>query len=364
MEFGVPVVPDGGSDEYWWRWLVCRVGRRSEFGLSGFRLAAGDVIDVPRRSVVVTLDPCARAHVRTGSQSLSTTSIVSVYVVGETIRRHMPRRDRCLYEIFAFDGFHGMFWRRALETVSDLLRRYPPTRVAPTVITQARRPAWRQAECHWCAQVISVGGGHMVGFGDQARAEHWQTCPRGRVDDGELCVDCYREVRGVSAYRGFDRDRLMWSVHHDENLACVDNPQPTPAEYAAITAAQDALMRARVEQQRERQMRVQLREERKSRERRGRAAQREKERLQAIADEQVRIAGMALYYRESTVVTSKSIAPGGARAYLYRHDDQLEGGLTTVRWSVRAPDISEHAEEFTLDEQEARDLYRSYRYDG
>lgn len=356
----VPAIPAGLHPAACWRRTLTglNAGERGMRAVAGDWLHAGDSITAEIGTLLLTVDKTTTGwdtHYQTGERFPVEDATITAYLVttdglSEVWRRH-------------FKQAKSAFGAASLKKLGTLLAQHPAPGKSAAVVEEAHRPNRQPGSCRWCGGHIGANFGHVTGHGDNAKVEHWKSCPRRRATNGTPCTLCGVSVCADDAEQVLTREgEGRWETRHRTLLNCT--------EYA-IPSWEEMQQQRQAERDAERK-----REEKREKDRQNRAAKKnEKEEQQAAAHaaEQERIQGLATMSRTSQELYSKSLGAGG-RVRLLQHSDILEDGSTTLRWTVETsasgtgwtgddydPDLG-HAEPYTTLEA-ARRAYQAMKFE-
>lgn len=356
MHITVPAIPEELHPANCWRKVLTSLDATQRGGgaAQGHWLAAGDTVDLPTGTIVITVDK-------------ATTGWTDSYQTGKRI----PLHDSTVAAHLVTDAGLELLWGRryqssksafrafTLKKLAALLAKHPAPGIEAVVVTEAQRPNSKPEKCRWCGGAVSAASGHLVRVGDTTLVEHWQQCPARYGHAGETCTQCWTTVAPGSAHLVMVREgEGRWEVRHLPELDCWENSQPSFEEQRRKQVAAEDERRARAAKQ------LAVEQARKAKAAERAAAKR------AAADtahdaEQARIAGLAVVSATATVLYDKRVG-AGTRARLVQHDGILEDATTTTWWTVETYTGSDgwNGEDYDPDESTIERLTRLDRARG
>ena len=326
MPITVPPVPDGLHPAGCWRRLLTGLNpaARGGYRTEGALLYAGDTVELAPGSLLLTVDKATRGwedHYRSAGRYAVEDATVTVYLAGVNTLTELWSRQ--------YVSSKSAFGATTMKRLAALLEKHPAPGGEPDVVHEARRPNAREGACRWCRARIPADCGHVAGHGPDAQVEHYEDCPTGTAQSGQVCALCGVTVVGWQAAVHYLRDGSgEKGVRHRpvNGRTCLEEPVASPEEQAEERAERDRVRREQAAAERAEQAR-------KDAARVKRAAARMAKRQTALAAEQARVAGLATISRASTALYDKGLGDG-MRACLRQHTDGLEDGTTTLRWTV------------------------------
>lgn len=364
MNITVPPVPKDLKPAACWRKTITGLDATQRGGtqVTGEWLNAGDVVDVPPGTLVITVDKQLlrwESHYRTGERYAVESATVAVHLAAESGLSEVWSRH--------YKSVKSAFGATTIKKLGGLLEAHPVPGGEVAVLNEAQRPNRERARCRWCNTSLPAGVGHLVGHGPDAQVECYKRCtPMGLPPKGEPCALCGVGVIPQHAQRVMIREGDgRWEVRHRADADCVNRPQKSWQEHQDELAAHRAEVAEREAAERARQAKRRAAAE-------ARRAEKAAAAKAAHDAEQARVAGLARVERVERELNDKALG-NGIRVKLVEYTDTLSDGTTTTRWGVQTyptdsgwtgedyDPVPAETEEYTrLDV--ARDAYRSMKW--